>query len=388
MNELEVMSQFFKTEVIPYTYDGNALSRLISFPNVFVEKPLFENNSRRLRRADFRRVFFSRDCFFFLKEFIFNRAFLSKEKTISFLSDSVRMLELVEHPVIKRIIETHKREDVFYFFWGRGSYLFVPLLRKKIKAKIFLRLHGYDLYESRQNNYIPFRRQILKAVDFILPISKNGSDYLISKYPAFKNKIIINRLGTLNKGRSISSEDGVLRIFSCSSLISLKRVTLLAHALRLLTFPVEWTHIGDGPLKNELLEVTSRFPVYIRFTLTGWKKPDEVFYFYSNSCCDLFINVSETEGLPVSIMEAFAASIPVYATNVGGVSEIVNDTNGKLLSSEISSDVLATIIADFNTLSYQEKKKMRESAFETFRRDYDAFKNANALVSLFQDCAS
>jgi colanic acid/amylovoran biosynthesis glycosyltransferase len=53
--------------------------------------------------------------------------------------------------------------------------------------------------------------------------------------------------------------------------------------------------------------------------------------FYSENYVDLFINFSEFEGVPVSIMEAQSAGIPVLATKVGGTSEIVSSDNGFLV---------------------------------------------------------
>ena len=44
-----------------------------------------------------------------------------------------------------------------------------------------------------------------------------------------------------------------------------------------------------------------------------------------------FVNVSESEGIPVSIMEAASFGIPIIATDVGGTSEIVDNSNGFLI---------------------------------------------------------
>ena len=48
----------------------------------------------------------------------------------------------------------------------------------------------------------------------------------------------------------------------------------------------------------------------------------------------LFINVSESEGVPVSIMEALSCGLPIIATNVGGVSEIVDAHVGVLIDKD------------------------------------------------------
>ena len=66
--------------------------------------------------------------------------------------------------------------------------------------------------------------------------------------------------------------------------------------------------------------------------------------YYSKNDIFCFFNCSFSEGLPVSIMEAMSFGIPCVATNVGGVSELVDDSNGKLLHpnptiSEIESEI-------------------------------------------------
>ena len=81
----------------------------------------------------------------------------------------------------------------------------------------------------------------------------------------------------------------------------------------------------------------------------------EILDFYKNNYIDLFINLSYSEGIPVSIMEAMSYSIPTLATNVGGVSELVNEDNGVLverdsIAEEITSDILKFIKLDTKTL--------------------------------------
>ena len=57
--------------------------------------------------------------------------------------------------------------------------------------------------------------------------------------------------------------------------------------------------------------------------LFGHLDNNEIFNMYKNNSYDYFITLSESEGLPVSIMEAISCGIPVIATAVGGITEIV-----------------------------------------------------------------
>lgn len=61
-----------------------------------------------------------------------------------------------------------------------------------------------------------------------------------------------------------------------------------------------------------------------------------------------FFNVSQDEGLPVSLMEAQSISIPCVVTNVGGNSEIVNEKNGIILDKNITTNDLIRV---FNLLT-------------------------------------
>lgn len=63
---------------------------------------------------------------------------------------------------------------------------------------------------------------------------------------------------------------------------------------------------------------------------------------------DFFVNVSSSEGVPVSIMEALSFGIPCIATEVGGTEEIITDSkDGVLLKANFDSDELAEWIRKF-----------------------------------------
>ena len=95
---------------------------------------------------------------------------------------------------------------------------------------------------------------------------------------------------------------------------------------------------------------------------------------------DLFINVSEYEGIPVSIMEAISAGIPVIATDVGGTSEIIDEKFGKLIPKDFKVEYLAEIITKFHFKSFEEKNEMRNSARLFWNEKFNAEKNYNEFA--------
>jgi glycosyltransferase involved in cell wall biosynthesis len=102
--------------------------------------------------------------------------------------------------------------------------------------------------------------------------------------------------------------------------------------------------------------------------------------FYREHYVDAFVNVSRTEGVPVSIMEAQSACIPVIATRVGGTPELVNDCNGVLLEPNPTpaevANALALAIRDPRTWDPK-----RSAA----RRTWSSLSDAEVNYSAFAD---
>ena len=141
------------------------------------------------------------------------------------------------------------------------------------------------------------------------------------------------RLGTLYYGINNPLKERKIVLVSCSNLVDVKRVDLIIKALMESTAQIKWIHIGDGILRSELEELSKKLPKNVECKFLGLMKNEEVMKFYKNQHIDVFINVSESEGVPVSIMEALSFGIPIVATDVGGTHEIVIDKyNGILLN--------------------------------------------------------
>lgn len=282
----------------------------------------------------------------------------------------------------------------FYSYWFMDQALLTCLLReryqKDFQTKVITRAHGYDLYESRnKSNTIPFRDSVFKKIDKVFPCSKDGADYLIQKYPQWKDKIEVSYLGTIDHGIQAMPEnyDRDFHIVSCSNLIPLKRVHLIAEAFAILINRqidrIHWTCIGDGPEMNQIRKIVVKYIDINQVDIKGRLSNQEVIEFYKSTYCDLFINVSSSEGLPVSIMEAQSFGIPVIATDVGGTREIVNNKCGELLPKEITKEILAEKIKEFISLSDNEIITLRDNARRNWQNNYDANGNYTKLLSQF-----
>ena len=146
---------------------------------------------------------------------------------------------------------------------------------------------------------------------------------------------------------------------------------------------ISWKHIGYGMLFDEIKKYAEEKlgpKSNIDFKFLGGMSNQDVYGFYNGECVDLFINVSRSEGLPVSIMEACSFGIPIIATNVGGSSELVSSVNGVLLPGEIGAKDIADAIKKILILDEKEIDVLKQGAFDVWESKYNAGNNYKNFV--------
>lgn len=291
---------------------------------------------------------------------------------------------------IKKSVELQKLKNaIFYSYRFEYQPYVAMLLRKELKTdnKIISRAHRYDLYEEfRKNKYIPCRELLIKNLDAVYPCSEDGTCYLQSRFPKYKNKIKTRFLGTLGCGQKKYNKEDELRIVSCSNVVPVKRLDLIVETLQhILDINIKWTHFGDGIMMNQIKEMSRELPENIKIDFRGNVKNSDLLEVYKNNQFDLFLNVSLSEGIPVSIMEALSFGIPCIATDVGGTKEIVIDGyNGWLLKKDFKEEQLVNIIRNYCNLNNEQILKLRECAYESWKEKYNAKKNYTTFVDKLQ----
>lgn len=253
---------------------------------------------------------------------------------------------------VKRWLSRRSRSErpvCVYTYWCDSATVGAVLAKGAGVDVVVSRAHGLDVYEERHDPpLIPFRRTCLEGLDHLFSVSGAGLEYMRARYPDVSSRSSLARLGVRDPARiTPKSEDGVLRVVSCSGAIALKRLPLILDACEALARTgsrVEWTHFGDGPDLPLLRRRADDRPPGLQCVLPGFVPNDEVQRRYAEGPFDVFVNASTTEGVPVSIMEALSFGIPVVATAVGGTPEIVNETNGLLVAKDAAAQVLGDAI--------------------------------------------
>ncbi len=145
-----------------------------------------------------------------------------------------------------------------------------------------------------------------------------------------------------------TGSDGVTRLVTVARLVEKKGIAYALRALALVVprYPaLEYTIIGDGPLRGELETLIEELQLQQHVRIAGWMGQDALVGCLSRM--HLFIAPSVTagngdvEGVPVALMEAMASGLPVLSTAHSGIPELVEDGVSGLLTREMDIDALA-----------------------------------------------
>lgn len=273
-----------------------------------------------------------------------------------------------------------------YTFWFDEISMGIGLAKGTHPAlRVVSRAHGYDLYEEYYGIW-PCRPRAIALLDGLFADSDIGENYLREKYPQFNEKYGTALLGVTEPGGlSKPSGDGVLRLVSCSILNPIKRIDLLFEGVVMASQmrpqqSIEWTHFGGGDTRQGYINrIASGFPPNAKGFFPGYQTQRDLIRTYLTKPVDIFINVSSTEGTPVSIMEAISCGIPIIATAVGGNVEIVSEKNGFLLSANPTPEEIAEALLRVCD-QREEMLKKRQGSRQIWSERYNEATNFEAFA--------
>jgi len=240
---------------------------------------------------------------------------------------------------------------VCYSYWLNGvGYGLSDFFYTKDNVKVISRAHRYDVYDNLYSpEFMPSRSHYLSLIDKVFCISEDGKEFIANKYKN-QSKLTVSKLGTY-KHYSLSltkeRDKSIVKVISVSNLYPVKRVDKIAESLNYYcnkrkSISLEWHHYGDGGELEKVQVIQKQSPKNLKVFLHARVSNNTIHEVLAEGAFNCFINLSLSEGIPVSIMEAISYGIPILATDVGGVSEIVKQEVGELLEVDFSKEDFVT----------------------------------------------
>lgn len=291
-----------------------------------------------------------------------------------------------ETNIVRRWAATQEMPDIAYSYWFVAATL--GMRQAWPSVPIVSRAHGSDLYAySVGMHSLPYQREQVLACDRVACVSSHGERYLENLYPAARDRVVFRRLGIPDPGvlAPAGSFPEAIKVLSVSTLKPNKRVTLIAAAVANLAargVPTHWTHLGDGPDQAAVEAALSQAPQTLTWELPGLVDVLEVRQKMKTGGFDVFVNVSLSEGAPVSIMEAQSVGIPTVATDVGGSAEVAEPGLNVIIDPAATPAELADALQAAASLDPRLRPERRQRWAERYNGEtnYEAF--ASELADL------
>lgn len=228
------------------------------------------------------------------------------------------------------------------------------------RKKIVYTVHGFDSICLHHRLFLPLERFLQRFCGAIVAVSKYDEKKL------YKERITKN-INTIYNGINLTPDSSQSPFDSSEYKKIIMTIARISGQKRFQSFlsvasdPAMKDYLfvwAGGSAEKSMEEIKKEFSIPSNVLLLGDCPNASGLLPY----CDLFVLFSNYEGLPMTIIEAMAQKKAIVASNVGGIPELVDNTNGLLI--ETDEDAVKAIS---NILQDNEKKsKMERASFEKF----------------------
>lgn len=195
--------------------------------------------------------------------------------------------------------------------------------------------HRWDIAEGNM------LREKAASSNFIRAINCRGAEELKLQLPAhLRDKVLVVHVGVNLPSLKSRSNPSTNTVACVANLIPVKGHEYLIKASSVLKqrgLNIKYVLFGDGHLRGRLQELVHDLGLEAEIEFRGAVPHDEVLKLYATGSVSLLVLPSietsdgEKEGIPVALMEAMAAGIPVVSTTTGGIPELLGDGAGVLV---------------------------------------------------------
>lgn len=244
-------------------------------------------------------------------------------------------------------------------------------------------LHFEDGFGPEENSQQQLKRRVLARSIFlrkskVVVPSRVLQSVAVERWqlPAEQVMYIPNGIDLTRYAASERQVPEKVTIGSVGALRREKNFPRLIRAVSALQDPsIQLLIAGDGPEKGNLETLIAQLDMQEQVKLVGHVDDPTTFY----QSCDIFSLCSDTEQMPLTVLEAMATGLPVVATDVGDVRHMVADENANYVVARTEEAALPTVIerlvsnAELRELIGRKNREKAEAAFgeEQMLRAYD-----------------
>jgi glycosyltransferase involved in cell wall biosynthesis len=279
------------------------------------------------------------------------------------------------------------------------SLLAAKLAKRYSKPFVLTQHNTFIKYDSifdsvERLNDLTVGKETLKEADKIITVSNATKDYVLSlgakpeKIKVLHNGVDLVHFRPLaGKREEIRRKLGIpqnsIVVLTVRRLVYKNGIDTLIEGANIavkknpkITFLV----VGKGPDLNSVQMRIRQLGIESNFRLTGFVKDEDLPFYYN--AADFFVLPSKSgEGLPLVALEAMACGLPVIATDVGGIKEILMEDYGKLVPPN-QPELLATAVLEFSNVDWSSRRlELRLVMEEKFSWD----KNVETLVGIYEE---
>jgi glycosyltransferase involved in cell wall biosynthesis len=252
---------------------------------------------------------------------------------------------------------------------GYRADVLAGLSARRLGFPVVATVHGFIGVEWKHRLYERLQCRVLRGFDAVMPVSRAMAGQLHqSGVPSDRLHVVTNAfeahdrpLARAEARRRLAIGDEEFRVGWIGRLSPEKGADVIIRALALLPGDVQLSILGDGAERRRLEVLSRDLGVAGRVTWHGTQPNAAVLA----SAFDAITLSSRSEGTPIVLFEAIAAGTPVVATRVGGVPEVVSDTEALLVPAEDPSALaraIDTVRADVVAAATRAAAAMRRLA--------------------------
>ena len=301
---------------------------------------------------------------------------------------------------IYQIVKNGRNSDlIFVNGLGVESAIAALMLKKKLIRKIvgdpvweraYNQKKTSESFDEFQNNKHSFLIEVQKL---LRNWSVNSAEVVITPSDHLKNFVselgFNNEILKINNGVDITDikrtnvHKADINLLIISRLVIQKNINIVIEAMELLDNKnVKLSIIGEGGEFNKLEGVIHELNLQNRVQLLGKIDNNKISQFLLTA--DIFIQASDYEGLPHSVLEAINYEVPILSTEVGGCKDLLNDgERGFIIPSPPDKKIIAeNIIYIIN--NKDEATKRADAAKVFISKEYSFLVQANQYMKIFQ----